>query len=120
LCDVIVGERDVRGADVLVEPVELGGARNGHNPSLLCEEPGERDLAWRDDLGRGDGLHFVDECHVALQRVRAEAWDLGAQVVTGPEGRRCVHRSGQESLGESAGGDEADAELLAGVQDVAA
>ena len=47
LPQVVGGELDVGGGDVLLEPVQLRGAGDRDDPRLLGEQPGERDLRRR-------------------------------------------------------------------------
>ena len=44
LAEFGLGEGDVGGGEVLLESVQLGGAGDGHDPRLLGEQPGERNL----------------------------------------------------------------------------
>ncbi len=51
----IVGRQfNGHGADVLFQPVQLRGAGNGHDPRLLRQQPGQRDLRRCRLLLRGD------------------------------------------------------------------
>ena len=44
---IVGGEFDRSRAEVLVQPFESAGARDGHNPRLLRQQPGQRDLGGR-------------------------------------------------------------------------
>jgi len=58
---VVVGELDVGGSDVLLEAVKLRRAGNRTNPRLLREDPGERNLRRRRTFSLGDALEELDE-----------------------------------------------------------
>jgi hypothetical protein len=44
LGEVVGGELHIGGADVLLESMQLAGPRHRHDPWLLREQPGQRDL----------------------------------------------------------------------------
>ena len=44
LAEFGLGEGEVGGGEVLLESVQLGGAGDGHDPRLLGEQPGQRNL----------------------------------------------------------------------------
>ena len=54
LAKVLGLELDAGGADVFLEAVQLGGAGDRHDPRLLRQQPGERDLRRRRAASRGD------------------------------------------------------------------
>jgi hypothetical protein len=47
LAEVVERQFNVNRSEVLFEAMQLRGARDGDDPRLLCEEPGERDLSGR-------------------------------------------------------------------------
>ena len=67
LAQVVGRELDVRGAEVLLQAVQLRGARDRHDPRLLGEQPGERDLGRRRALPLGDAAEQVDQGLVRLR-----------------------------------------------------
>ena len=77
LAQVVLGELDLGGGDVLFEPEQLGGAGDGDDPCLLCEEPGERDLRRRRILTFRELAQQLDERAVRLAGVFLEAWVVG-------------------------------------------
>ena len=46
--NIIPGELDIGRADILFDAVQLGRARDGNDPWLLREHPGQRELRGRD------------------------------------------------------------------------
>ena len=66
-------------------------AGDGHDPRLLGQQPGERDLRRRRVLPLGDRAEQIDQGLVRLPRLRREAGD-GAADVAAVE-RRCSRRS---------------------------
>ncbi len=55
-------------------------SRNRHDPGLLREEPGERDLRRSGGFALGDGADEMDESHVRFARLGREARDDVAEV----------------------------------------
>jgi hypothetical protein len=45
LVEFVGREFDVGGAEILFEPVQFAGSRDRNDRGLLCEEPGQGDLA---------------------------------------------------------------------------
>jgi hypothetical protein len=62
---VISSQLDVRRADVLFKPVQLGGARDGHDPRPPSQQPSERDLSGRRLLLLGDALEKANRAWLA-------------------------------------------------------
>jgi hypothetical protein len=54
LAQVLGHQLDVDCGDVLFQPVRVGGAWDGDDPGLLCEQPRERDLRRRRLLALSD------------------------------------------------------------------
>ena len=104
-----------------LEAGELGGAGDGDDlaaaAGVLGEEPGECDLGGGGVLVAGDGFEQVDEGAVGLHGVGGEAGEGAAEVVAG---ERCglVDFACEEAFAEGAVGDEADAELFEGRDDL--
>jgi len=44
LVEVGPAQCDRRGADVFLQPMQLGGSRYRYDPRTLCQQPGKRDL----------------------------------------------------------------------------
>jgi len=105
----------LRRTDVLLDALEATGAGDRHDPPLLGEQPGQRDLPRGGALGRGEGSHVVDDRGVHVSVLRGEAGDGPADVSLG-EGRGGVDGPGEEALAERTERDEADSELGAGGQ----
>ena len=64
---------------------ELGGARDGNDPRLLRQQPGERDLRRRRALLPANLLEQIDHRSVRLARLRREARQ-GAAIIVAAEG----------------------------------
>ncbi len=60
LVEVLWGQLDIDGGEILLEPRELRGARDRHDPRLLSQQPGERDLRRGRLLGGGDPVQQID------------------------------------------------------------
>ena len=59
--EIFGAELDRGGVDILLQPVELGRARDRHDPGLLREQPGERDLRRRRALALRDRADQIDQ-----------------------------------------------------------
>src|SRR5687768_9929278 len=66
LAEIVGAELEVCRGDVLLETMELRRARDRHDPGLLCQEPGERDLGGSRVVALGDPAEQLDECLVGL------------------------------------------------------
>ena len=73
LDDIVAGELDSDGADVLFESVQFGGPRYRCNPWSLSEEPGDRDLRRSGALAAADHSNEVDDGLVRLAGFDREA-----------------------------------------------
>ena len=91
LAEVVGRELDRGGPEVLVQPMELRGARDGDDPGLLGEQPGERDLGGRRLLPLGDAAEQVDQGLIRLQGLGREARQGAAEV--GAVEASCSRRS---------------------------
>ena len=112
LAEVVGRQLDGRRPEVLLQAMQLRGARDGDDPGLLGEQPGERDLGRRRLLPLGDLAEQVDQGLVRLPGLRREAGD-GAAEVGAVELGVLVDLPREEALAQRAEGDEADAQLLA-------
>jgi hypothetical protein len=79
LADVFVAEFDVGCCDVLLEPGELAGAGDGHDPWFLGEEPGDRD-GWGGVMLLSDPGEQIDEWLVGLPVLLGEAGEPAPDV----------------------------------------
>ena len=59
-------------AEIFLEPVQLGGAGDRHDPRLLRQQPGQRDLRRRRLLRCGDLAEQIDQRLIGLARASAE------------------------------------------------
>ena len=80
VAQVIRCELHVGRADVLLESIQSAGARDGDDPRLLGEQPGERNLCTSRVLPRADVREEVDQCLVRLERVWREARPTGPAI----------------------------------------
>ena len=110
---IVRGQREVGRAEVLLQPVQLGRAGDRHDPRLLRQQPGERDLRRRRPLARGDlpSAGRPAPGWPAAPRARSAARCCGSRSLS--KRGVGVDRAGQEALAERAERHEADAELLA-------
>jgi hypothetical protein len=60
LCEVVSGQLEISRPQIFFQRMQLGGAGNRHDPRLLREQPGERDLRRRRLLLAGDALEQID------------------------------------------------------------
>ncbi len=82
------GQLQRRRADVLLQPRQLGGAGDRHDPGLLRQQPGQRDLGGRRAFLPRDGGQQVDHGLVGLARLRREARQGAAEIAGGESGGR--------------------------------
>ncbi len=73
LPEVVGGEFDGDRAKILLQMQKLRGARDGIDPRLLRQQPGQRDLGGRRSLALRPVAQHIDQRQVRLQR-------LGGQV----------------------------------------
>src|SRR5579862_5836492 len=117
LAQIVCAQFQARGRHVFLQAFDFGRARNGDNPWLLLQQPGERDLRRRGLLCYGNRCQPSHQGLVGAAGLRREAWQRVAEVVLG-EGRAGVDLAGEESSAERAERHEADGELFAKRQDV--
>lgn len=60
LVQVSLGQFDVGRSEVLVQAVQLAGARDRHNPRLLGQQPGDGDLGSGGILACRDAVEQAD------------------------------------------------------------
>ena len=66
LSEIIGRQLDFNGADILLQPMQLRGARDRNNPRLLREKPGQRNLSGQRFLPPGDSAEQVDQGLIAF------------------------------------------------------
>ncbi|VXC02812.1 hypothetical protein MICRO8M_70341 [Microbacterium sp. 8M] len=117
VCDLVSGEADHCRRTVLLNAREAARSGDRHDPRLLGEQPGQGDLAG----GGADALRepgdVIDQRLIAGEVLVLEARNATADVVL-REGRRGIHRPGEEALAERAERHETDAQLGEGRQDL--
>src|SRR3954447_12360399 len=116
LLEVLVGQVDVRGCDVLLEVLDALGARDRHDVVTAREDPGDRDLARLHVVLLGDLLDGADEFHVLVEDLALEARVVAAEVVV-RQVVRAADGPGEESAPQRRVRDEADPQLTRGVED---
>jgi len=116
LVRVVDAQLDVDGCDVLVEPVQLRRPGNRHDPRLLREQPGERDLRRGHAIPPGDPREQLDERTVPPACLEVEARN-GIAEVAALERRALIDRAGEKAFAERAERDEPDTELFERRQD---
>src|SRR6185437_9609488 len=85
--------------------------RNGHDPRLLHQHPGERDLGASDLLTRGDLADSIHESLIRLERFGCEARERITKVATAKL-RVCSDGARKEAPPKRAIGHEPYPELL--------
>src|SRR6478672_3175447 len=101
----------VHRRDVLVETMTLRRSRDRHNPGLLREQPGQRELRRGRSFSLGEGLQPLHEGQVGLAVLLGEPWHDVAKIAR-LERRLVVNRAGQKALAQRTERYEADAEFL--------
>jgi hypothetical protein len=81
LGEVVFRQRDVHRAKIFLQPMQLRRAGDRHDPRLLRQQPGERDLRRGCLLFVGNALEQVNERLVFLHRLRREARKNLAEVI---------------------------------------
>src|SRR6188472_1335372 len=99
LAKVLGGQMNVHGRDVLVEAMPLRRSRNRHDPGLLREQPGQRELRRSRSLPLGEGLEPLHEGQVGLAVLLGEPRH-GIAEIARLERRLVVNRACQKALAE--------------------
>ena len=108
----IVGRKfDCSRSDVLLQAMQLRGARDRNDPRLLGQQPGERDLSRCRLLPFCDLAKQIDQGLIRFPSLRRKARDDVAEVGT-VERRVFVDLSREEALAQRAEWNEADPEFL--------
>ena len=115
LTEIVGGQLDGNGSDVLLQAVPLRGSWDWNNPWLLRKEPRERDLGrCRPPPLRGPGKE-INQGLIGLSILRRKARDDVAEV-RAVERRILVDLPREEAFPERAEWHEADSEFLEGRQ----
>src|SRR5437588_6414813 len=80
LTQIFGGQSALRRGDVLLEPMQLRGARDRYNPRLLRQQPRQRDLCGCRLLPFRELRQPLDEREIRLAVLRREAWDNVAEI----------------------------------------
>src|SRR5437899_8356521 len=99
-------------AEVLVQPLDVAGSRNGDDIGTLRQQPGERELGWRAAFLRGHGFDLCHQIPVAGEVLALEA-RVGGSSLT--DVRQALNGTGEEAAAERRIGDKTDAELPRGL-----
>ena len=100
------------------EPVQFRRSRNRHDPRLLSEEPGERDLRRRRIFPCRERLQPLDEGEIGFSILFGEPRHDVSEI-GGIERRRVVDLSREKTFPKRAEGHQTDAQLLEGRQHLA-
>src|SRR3954462_6411135 len=95
--------------------MQLRRARNRHDPGLLCEQPGERELGRRHLLLLRESVEQINQRLIRFTILLVKAWDGAAEIRT-IERRICVNLSREKAFAQRAKWDEPDAEFFQGWQ----
>jgi len=113
VAEIIGRQFDASRSDVLVQPVRLRGPGDRHDPRLLRQQPGNRDLSRRRLFPGCDFPELIDQGLVCLPSLRREAGNDVAEIGA-VERRVLVDGAREEALAQRAVGNEADSEFLEG------
>ena len=111
LAEIVGRQREGRGSDVLLEPVQLRGARDRNDPRLLREQPRQRELRGGRLLPSCYPGHPIHQRPIRLAILGREAREAVAEVGA-VERRVLVELPREEASSERTERDEADSELL--------
>src|SRR5438552_7950383 len=115
LAEIVRGQPDCRGADVLFQARQFGRARDWYDPRLSGQEPRERDLRRCRLLPIRNVPQDMHDGLIRLPRLRREARNDVAEIRVHKR-RFLVDRARQEALAEGTEWHKPDAELLQGRQ----
>ena len=80
LLEIGLGELHIQCAEVLLKSMKFGRSRDRHDPRLLCEQPGERDLRRRRAFAFRDSLNQVDQGHIGLACFRRKTRNVVPEI----------------------------------------
>src|SRR5689334_22217280 len=110
LTQVVGREPERRGAEVLVQALQLGRAGDRHDPRLLGEQPRERDLGRCCPFGSGNLPQDVHDDLIRLARLSREARHDVAKI-RADERRLLIDGARQKTFAEWTERHEPDSEL---------
>ena len=113
VAEIVRRKSERSGPDVLLQAMQLRGARDRNNPRLLSEQPDERDLCRGRLLPLGDAAEEGDQGLIRLERLRREPRQRAAEVGA-VEGRFLIHLAREKAPAQRAIGNKADSEFLNG------
>src|SRR5512147_2651771 len=102
---------DSKCSDILLQTMQLRGARDRNDPWLLGEQPGERDLGRCCLLAFGNLPKQMDQSLIRFPGFRRKSWKDVAEVGA-VECRVFVHLSREEASAQRTKRNEADPEFL--------
>jgi hypothetical protein len=79
--ETLAGQFHARRAEILFQPMQLGGSWDRHDSRALRQQPGQRDLRRRDALAGGDLPEKIDECLIGLQGLGRKARHDPAEIL---------------------------------------
>src|SRR5579885_165510 len=112
LAQILGAQLHARRTQILFEALQLGRAGNRHDPRLLRQQPGQRDLGRRRALALRDSAQQLDQSLVRLARLGRKAGQAVAEVVLA-ELRVLIDGAGEKASAERTVWYEANAQLLA-------
>src|SRR5450432_3225915 len=115
LTKIVRSKLDFGGSDVFFEAIQFRGARDGNDPGLLRQQPGQRDLGRGGFLLLGKGAEQIDKCLVGLDRLGRKPRQRTAEV-RALKLRSLVNLPRKEPLSQRAVGNQANAQFLEGGQ----
>src|SRR5579863_1300752 len=68
-------------ADIFVETIHLGRARDWNDPRLLRQQPSQRDLSRCCLFLFGDSAQQIHQCMIRLAVLRCKSWERAPEVV---------------------------------------
>jgi hypothetical protein len=110
IAQIVLRELDAERAEVLVQALQFARTGNGHDPRLLSQQPGKRDLRGCRVLPLGGGLEQVDQ----RDSLSASGVNRGMVFRRSPLVNSACWSIlvGQKAFAKWAEGDEADPELF--------
>src|SRR5262249_17351307 len=109
--EIVGRELQIHGSQILFEPLDLGSARDGNNPWLLCEQPGECNLCRSRSLLLREPANHVDQSLICFAVLRCKAGHVVEEIIL-LELRVFADFSGEKASAERAEGNESDSEFL--------
>src|ERR1035437_9481898 len=111
LLQILDCQHNVDRASVFLEPVQLGGSRDGHDPRLLGKQPGQSKLGGSHMLSCSDSSQHVDQRTIRLAGFGCKARYRVAEV-SRAKGRLRVDGTGQKTLAKWAERNKPDTQFF--------